>query len=177
VLAAPSYRLLNPACGIYRCDEFAAKRECEDELSIAKADPVLQPAEVQSFLCYNGHGRRSFNIVHPGTYHDANLNDYQNAFGYGTTFRSNLGEVCCAVGDPVNPGTGQVLHYIEPDALGTPRVVVDRTRGANGTAIWNWTLEAKPSGIRRRIRTRTGMRRTSCSICGFRDNATIKPVA
>ena len=105
VSAAPSQRLMNPVCGPLRCDEFAARQECEDELSIAKNDPGLQPWS-QQMICYNGHGRNSYNIVYPVTFQDANLNDYQNAFAYGVGFRSNLGHACCPVGDPVNAGTG-----------------------------------------------------------------------
>jgi RHS repeat-associated protein len=43
-------------------------------------------------------------------------------------------------------GTAQKLHYIEADALGTPRVVVDPTRGTNGTAIWRWDLTGEAFG-------------------------------
>ncbi len=39
-----------------------------------------------------------------------------------------------------------MLYYIEADALGTPRVVVDRTRGATGTAIWTWDLQGEAFG-------------------------------
>jgi RHS repeat-associated protein len=50
------------------------------------------------------------------------------------------------VGVLVGSGANQKLHYIEPDALGTPRVVVDPTRGANGTAVWNWDLAGEAFG-------------------------------
>jgi RHS repeat-associated protein len=45
-------------------------------------------------------------------------------------------------------GTGAThkLYYIEPDALGTPRVVIDPSRGAQGTAVWNWELTGKAFG-------------------------------
>jgi RHS repeat-associated protein len=43
-------------------------------------------------------------------------------------------------------GTAQKLHYIEADALGTPRVVVDPTRGATGTPIWRWDLTGEAFG-------------------------------
>lgn len=40
------------------------------------------------------------------------------------------------------------LYYIEPDALGTPRVVIDPTRGpvGAGTAVWRWDLEGEAFG-------------------------------
>lgn len=44
------------------------------------------------------------------------------------------------VGVLVGAGSGQSLHYIEPDALGTPRAVVDPARGTDGVAIWTWDL-------------------------------------
>lgn len=43
-------------------------------------------------------------------------------------------------------GAAQKLHYIEADALGTPRVVVDPTRGTNGTALWRWNLTGEAFG-------------------------------
>jgi RHS repeat-associated protein len=46
----------------------------------------------------------------------------------------------------VGSGANQKLHYIEPDALGTPRVVVDPTRGATGTAVWTWELQGEVFG-------------------------------
>jgi RHS repeat-associated protein len=50
------------------------------------------------------------------------------------------------VGVLVGAGAAQKLHYIEPDALGTPRVVVDPTRGTNGTAVWTWDLAGEAFG-------------------------------
>lgn len=50
------------------------------------------------------------------------------------------------VGLIVGDGTSQVLRYIEPDALGTPRVVVDPARGAQGTAVWTWPLTGEAFG-------------------------------
>jgi RHS repeat-associated protein len=46
----------------------------------------------------------------------------------------------------VGAAAAQKLHYIEADALGTPRVVVDPTRGASGTAIWTWDLNGEAFG-------------------------------
>jgi RHS repeat-associated protein len=46
----------------------------------------------------------------------------------------------------VGAGAAQKLHYIEPDALGTPRVVVDPTRGTQGTAVWTWDLAGEAFG-------------------------------
>lgn len=44
------------------------------------------------------------------------------------------------------PGVAAKLHYIEADALGSPRVVVDPTRGATGTAVWTWDLVGEAFG-------------------------------
>jgi RHS repeat-associated protein len=46
----------------------------------------------------------------------------------------------------VGSGANQKLHYIEADALGSPRVVVDPTRGATGTAVWTWELQGEVFG-------------------------------
>jgi RHS repeat-associated protein len=46
----------------------------------------------------------------------------------------------------VGAGASQKLHYIEADALGSPRVVVDPTRGATGTAVWTWELQGEVFG-------------------------------
>ncbi len=43
-------------------------------------------------------------------------------------------------------GAAQKVHTIEADALGTPRVVVDTTRGPSGTAIWRWDLTGEAFG-------------------------------
>lgn len=42
--------------------------------------------------------------------------------------------------------TSQKLYYVEADALGSPRVVVDPTRGASGTAVWTWDLAGEAFG-------------------------------
>jgi RHS repeat-associated protein len=50
------------------------------------------------------------------------------------------------VGVLAGSGASQRLHYIEADALGTPRVVVDPTRGTLGTAVWRWELTGEAFG-------------------------------
>lgn len=40
-------------------------------------------------------------------------------------------------------GVGQKLHYVEPDHLGTPRVVID---GARNVAIWKWDITGDAFG-------------------------------
>lgn len=50
------------------------------------------------------------------------------------------------VGVLTGSGAAQKLHYIEADALGTPRVVVDPTRGVGGTAVWRWALTGEAFG-------------------------------
>jgi RHS repeat-associated protein len=42
-------------------------------------------------------------------------------------------------------GLGQ-LYYVQPDALGTPRAVIDPTRGAQGIAVWRWNLAGDAFG-------------------------------
>lgn len=50
------------------------------------------------------------------------------------------------VGLLVGASSNQTLHYIEPDALGTPRVVIDPARGTQGTTIWRWDLTGEAFG-------------------------------
>ncbi|WP_269204235.1 RHS repeat-associated core domain-containing protein [Lysobacter silvisoli] len=47
------------------------------------------------------------------------------------------------VGLLAGAGANQKLHYIEPDHLGTPRAVIDRTRNL---AIWTWALQGEAFG-------------------------------
>jgi RHS repeat-associated protein len=47
------------------------------------------------------------------------------------------------VGLLVGSGTGQKLHYVEPDAIGTPRVVIDPQRDV---AVWKWELTGEAFG-------------------------------
>ncbi|WP_231118116.1 RHS repeat-associated core domain-containing protein [Lysobacter silvisoli] len=47
------------------------------------------------------------------------------------------------VGLLAGAGAQQKLHYIEPDHLGTPRAVIDRTRNL---AIWTWALQGEAFG-------------------------------
>lgn len=113
-LAIPSARLQNPACAQNSCDEASAHAECNDELSLAKKDPGLQPW-VNNLICYNGHGRRSYSITRSEPLgQDANLNDYQNGFSYiveplALDPTTNLGPPRCkeqCFGDPINAGVG-----------------------------------------------------------------------
>ncbi|KQZ56526.1 MULTISPECIES: RHS repeat-associated core domain-containing protein [unclassified Lysobacter] len=47
------------------------------------------------------------------------------------------------VGLLAGAGANQKLHYIEPDHLGTPRAVIDRSRDV---AIWTWALQGEAFG-------------------------------
>ncbi len=38
------------------------------------------------------------------------------------------------------------LFHVEPDASGTPRTVIDPTRGSHGTVVWRWGLGGSPFG-------------------------------
>ncbi|NOT88643.1 MAG: RHS repeat protein [Lysobacter sp.] len=50
------------------------------------------------------------------------------------------------VGVWVGNGAAQKLYYVEADALGSPRVVVDPVRGALGTTVWTWDLAGEAFG-------------------------------
>jgi hypothetical protein len=47
----------------------------------------------------------------------------------------------------LRPDGGQGrLYYVQPDALGTPRAVIDPTRGTQGLAVWRWDLAGEAFG-------------------------------
>lgn len=71
------------------------------------------------------------------------IGDYDNT-GAPTQQVIWLGDL--PVGLLANMATGQILHYIEADALGTPRVVVDPTRGTSGAVVWRWDLTGEAFG-------------------------------
>lgn len=73
------------------------------------------------------------------------LGDYANA-GASAPTQQVIWFGDLPVGVLVGVGAAQKLHYIEADALGTPRVVVDPTRGAQGTAVWTWDLAGEAFG-------------------------------
>lgn len=68
------------------------------------------------------------------------IGDYDNA---GTPLQQAIWLDDLPVGLLAGAGTGQVLHYVEPDHLGTPRAVIDRTRDV---AIWTWDAKSEAFG-------------------------------
>ncbi|WLA11449.1 DUF6531 domain-containing protein [Xanthomonas translucens] len=110
VAIAGSARQQNPSCSpMGVCDEVAARLECEDELSLAKKDPGLQPW-VQSLICVDQ--TLAFSITNPESGYPASLNDYQNGFPFlpseSIPLRSTQGAPCKGLcfGDPINGGSG-----------------------------------------------------------------------
>ncbi len=110
---------------------------------------VKSGATVLMNYAYNGKGEQVRKLVGSTStyslYDEAShwIGDYDSA-GTPTQQVIWLGDL--PVGALVNTTAGQALHYIEADALGTPRVVVDPTRGATGTAIWRWDLSGEAYG-------------------------------
>ncbi|MEQ1513162.1 MAG: RHS repeat-associated core domain-containing protein [Lysobacteraceae bacterium] len=98
---------------------------------------------------YNGKGEQVRKFVGSTStyslYDEAGhwVGDYDSA-GTSTQQVIWLGDL--PVGLLATTASGQALHYIEADALGTPRVVVDPMRGASGTAIWRWDLSGEAFG-------------------------------
>jgi RHS repeat-associated protein len=100
---------------------------------------------------YNGRGEQVRKFV--GTTNTYSLYDEAGHWlgDYGNTGAAAPTQQVIWFGDlPVGVFVGaaaaQKLHYIEADALGTPRVVVDPTRGTNGTAVWSWDLAGEAFG-------------------------------
>jgi RHS repeat-associated protein len=71
------------------------------------------------------------------------LGDYNNA-GTPTQQVIWFGDLPVAMWN--GAASVQKLHYIEADALGTPRAVVDPARGAVGTVVWSWDLAGEAFG-------------------------------
>ncbi|TXI51595.1 MAG: RHS repeat protein [Lysobacter sp.] len=110
---------------------------------------VLNGATVAMNYVYNGMGervRKHLNTANTYTLYDEAgrwLGDYGNT---GAPNQQVIWFDDLPVGVLDGAGANQKLHYIEPDALGTPRVVIDRTRGAQGVAIWTWNLTGEAFG-------------------------------
>ncbi|TXI51417.1 MAG: RHS repeat protein [Lysobacter sp.] len=112
--AAQSARYFDPVCRNSDCDQATAYSECMDELSLAKADPGLQPW-VQDVICHHRTApyiHPQFHLYYPGAGESWYLNDYQNAFNYVSDpdFEQpgpNLGPKCGnqTFADPINAAT------------------------------------------------------------------------
>jgi RHS repeat-associated protein len=98
---------------------------------------------------YNGRGERVYRQGGGKTAHTVFdpsghwIGDY-DANGWTIQEAIWLGDLPVGLLASVN-GT-QRLYTIEPDALGSPRVVIDPTRGAQGTVVWRWDLAGEAFG-------------------------------
>ena len=110
-------------------------------LSVVKAGGT----QTASYL-YNGGGERVRRIAGGQTtltlYGDAGqwLGDYDAT---GQPLQQAIWFDNLPAGLLTGTGATLKLHYIEADALGTPRVVIDPTRNV---AIWRWSLEGEAFG-------------------------------
>ena len=89
----------------------------------------------------SGSGQTAHTVFDPG---GRWIGDYDE---YGQTIQQAiwLGELPVGLMARVE-GQSNKLFYLQPDALGTPRVVIDSTRGAKGTAVWRWDLQNEAFG-------------------------------
>lgn len=100
---------------------------------------------------YNGRGEQVRRYLGSSNtysiYDDAGnwLGDYGNA-GAGAPLQQAIWVDAMPVGVMVGAGASQKLYYVEPDALGSARVVVDPTRGTKGVVVWTWDLSGEPFG-------------------------------
>lgn len=94
---------------------------------------------------YNGKGERARRYTDIDSTHSLYdeaghwLGDYSNGSALQQVFW--LGDL--PVGLAYNAGNGNQTHYIEADALGTPRVVIETARDI---AVWRWNLEGEAFG-------------------------------
>lgn len=100
---------------------------------------------------YNGRGeqvRKYLSTTNTYTLYDEAghwIGNYANAGATAPTQQAIwFGDL--PVGLFTGAGASQKVFYIQPDALGTPRLVIDPTRGANGTTVWKWDLVGEAFG-------------------------------
>jgi|GEM_PF-1343254 len=111
---------------------------------------VSENGELLMSYRYNGAGERVYRSGSGQTAHtvfDPNgqwIGDYDE---YGQVIQQAiwLGDLPVGLLARLDGGERR-LFYIQPDALGTPRVVIDPTRGTQGTAVWRWELEDEAFG-------------------------------
>ncbi len=112
---------------------------------------ALQGGSVTSNYAYNGAGeqvRRFLGSANTyAVYDEAGhwIGDYGNG-GATAPAQQAIWFGGMPVGILVGAGASQKLYYVEPDALGTPRVVIDPTRGTTGTTVWKWDLAGEAFG-------------------------------
>ena len=100
---------------------------------------------------YNGAGERVYRTGSGKTVHTVFdpqghwIGDYD---GYGQPLQQAIWLGDLPVGLVARIDGVDRLFYIEPDALGSPRVVIDPTRDAanGGTAVWRWPLTGDAFG-------------------------------
>ncbi|BAV99365.1 YD repeat-containing protein [Lysobacter enzymogenes] len=101
---------------------------------------------VKMNYAYNGLGQqaRRYNetSIRHALYDEAGswLGEYDNA---GTALQQVVWMDDLPVGVIQGSGTTQKLYYIEPDHLGTPRIVVDPRRNK---AVWTWNIKSEAFG-------------------------------
>ncbi len=106
---------------------------------------------------YNGHGERvyrsgsgqtAYTLFDPAGHwigdYDENGKALQQAIWLGG--RGPSPGQALPVGLLVRHGGETRLYHIEADALGTPRAVIDPTRGTLGTVVWRWDLSGEAFG-------------------------------
>jgi RHS repeat-associated protein len=95
---------------------------------------------------YNAVGervRRSVNGIDTLSLYDASGQWIADYDGQGVSAQQVIWLGNLPVGVVVGYGASSKLYYVEPDALGTPRAVVDPTRDV---AVWRWPLESEAFG-------------------------------
>ena len=111
----------------------------------------LEGTTVKMNYVYNGRGeqvQKSLGTANTYTMYDEAghwIGDYGNSGATAPTQQAIwFGDL--PVGLFTGAGASQKVFYIQPDALGTPRVVIDPARGANGTTVWKWDLAGEAFG-------------------------------
>lgn len=111
----------------------------------------LEGTTVKMNYVYNGRGeqvQKYLGTANTYTMYDEAghwVGDYGNSGATAPTQQAIwFGDL--PVGLFTGAGASQKVFYVQPDALGTPRAVIDPTRGANGTTVWKWDLAGEAFG-------------------------------
>ena len=110
--------------------------------AVGRMTQVKQNSTVAMNYTYNGKGEqvRRFTGAESTTYVYDEAGQWLGAHdGTGAP----LQQVIWLDNLPIGLWTNNQLHYIEPDALGTPRVVIDPIRNV---AVWRWNLVLEAFG-------------------------------
>lgn len=103
----------------------------------------------QATYGYNARGervRKTVSSVDTFTMYDEQGRWLGDFTANGTPIRMAIWLGDLPVGLLTGTGGSSKLYYLEADALGSPRIAIDPTRGTQGTVVWRWDLAGEAFG-------------------------------